>query len=70
KSTTFGLNTESSYDWEANEWTVPINLTVSQLIKVGKQPISLQGGYRNYVDAPKGGPDWGLRFQATFLFPK
>ena len=70
KSTTFGLNTESSYDWKASEWTVPINLTLSQLIKVGKRPISLQAGYRNYVDAPKGGPDWGLRFQVTLLFPK
>jgi hypothetical protein len=49
---------------------VPINLTVSQLVRFGKQPISLQAGYRNYVDAPDGGPDWGLRFQVTFLFPK
>ena len=68
--TTFGLNTESSYDWEAEEWTVPINVTVSQLIKVGKQPISLQVGYRNYVDSPNDVMDWGLRFQVTFLFPK
>lgn len=67
--TTLGLNTESSYDWEAKEWTVPINVTVSQLVKVGKQPISFQVGYRNYVDAPTGGPDWGLRFQVTLLFP-
>ena len=68
--TTLTANTESSYDWTAEEWTVPVNLTVSQLVKVGKQPISLQVGYRNYLDAPKGGPDWGLRFQVTFLFPK
>jgi hypothetical protein len=68
--TTLSVNTESSYDWTAEEWTVLINLTVSQLVKVGKQPISLQVGYRNYVDAPPGGPDWGLRFQVTFLFPK
>ena len=68
--TTFGVNTESSYNWKTEQWTVPINLTVSQLIKAGKQPISLQAGYRNYVETPTGGPDWGLRFQATFLFPK
>lgn len=69
-NTSYGVNTESSYDWEAEEWTVPINLTVSQLTKFGKQPVSLQAGYRNYVDTPTGGPDWGLRFQVTFLFPK
>jgi hypothetical protein len=68
--TTFGLNTESTYDWEASQWTVPINATVSQLLKFGKQPVSFLLGYRNYVDAPTGGPDWGLRFQVTFLFPK
>jgi len=33
--TTFGLNTESAYDWEHSQWTVPINLTVSQLLKIG-----------------------------------
>lgn len=68
--TTLGVNTESTYNWEAEEWTVPVNLTLSQLLKVGKQPIQLQLGYRNYVDTPSGGPDWGLRFQVTFLFPK
>ena len=39
--TTFGLNTESTYDWHNSQWTVPINLSVSQLIKVGKMPVSL-----------------------------
>ncbi len=68
--TTLGLNTESSYDWRTKDWTVPINVTLSQMLKIAEKPISLQIGYRNYVDAPKGGPDWGLRFQITFLFPK
>lgn len=41
KFTTFGINTESVYDWENRQWTVPLNATVSQLLKIGKQPISL-----------------------------
>ena len=68
--TTFGLNTESTYDWKNSQWTVPINLTVSQLLKLGNQPISLQLGGRYYAEKPDGGPDWGLRFNVTFLFPK
>jgi hypothetical protein len=68
--TTFGLNTESTYDWENSQWTVPVNVTVSQLLKVANQPISLQLGGRYYAEAVKGGPDWGLRFAVTFLFPK
>jgi len=33
--TPFGLNTESTYDWANSQWTVPINVTVSQLLKIG-----------------------------------
>jgi len=40
------------------------------LLKIGQQPISIQLGYRYYVDGPNGGPDWGLRFAVTLLFPK
>jgi hypothetical protein len=68
--TTLSINTESTYNWPAEEWTVPINLSVSQLIKFGKQPISLQVGYRYYADSPNDALDWGLRCQVTFLFPK
>jgi hypothetical protein len=68
--TTFGLNTESTYDWEHSQWTVPVNATVSQLLKIGDQPISLQVGGRYYAERPRGGPDWGLRFAVTFLFPR
>lgn len=68
--TTFGVNTESTYDWTSDQWTVPVNLTVQQLLKIAGQPVALQVGYRSYIDAPAGGPDWGLRFGVTLLFPK
>ena len=67
--TTVGLNTESTYDWRSDQWTVPLNLTVSQLLKIGKLPVQFQVGGRWYADAPDGGPDWGLRFAVTFLLP-
>lgn len=70
KYTTFSVNTESTYDWQSDQWTVPLNFAVQQLLKIGKQPIALQVGYRYYADRPSGGPDWGLRFTITFLFPK
>jgi hypothetical protein len=68
--TTFGLNTESTYDWQNSQWTVPLNVSVSQLLKLGKQPIQLALGAKYYAEGPKDGPDWGLRFTITFLFPK
>lgn len=68
--TTWGGNSESTFNWENDQWTVPFNLTVSQLLKLGKQPVSLQLGGRYYAEKPDGGPDWGLRFTVTLLFPK
>jgi hypothetical protein len=67
---TFGVNTESTYDWTARQWTVPLNFMVSQLVRIASQPIQFQVGVRTYADRPDGGPDWGLRFAVTFLFPK
>jgi hypothetical protein len=69
--TTFGVSTESTYDWESEQWAVPLNATVSQLLLVGGMPISLQGGIRYWAEAPEYGPEGvGYRFQVTLLFPK
>jgi hypothetical protein len=69
--TSFGINTESTYNWETDEWSVPVNLTVTQLLKFGPQPISLQAGARYWAESTDSGPEgWGLRFTVTFLFPK
>ena len=70
KFTTFGVNIESTYDWENRQWTVPLNASVSQLLKFGKQPVQFSLGARYYAEKPDGGPDWGLRFAVTLLFPK
>lgn len=69
--TTFSLNTESTFDWENDEWSVPVNVIVSQLLKLGRLPIQIGAGARYWADSPEGGPeDWGARVQLTFLFPK
>jgi len=70
KLVTYGLNTESTYNWQTNEWSVPINATVSKLTKFGKQLVSIGGGVRYWAKSPDGGPDgWGLRLSITYLFP-
>jgi len=70
KHTTFGFNTESTYDLENQQWTAPLNLFVTQLVKIGKLPVSFQFGGRYYAENPTGGPDWGLRFAMTLVFPE
>lgn len=70
KFTTFMINTESTYDWKNSAWTVPINLTATQMLRIGGQPLTLQAGARYWAESPQGGPEgWGFRFAVTFLFP-
>lgn len=67
---TFTLNTESTYDWKAEKWSVPINFQVSKLVKFDKQPVSLSAGIRYWAASPNNGPrGWGPRVGLTFLFP-
>jgi len=70
KGRTVSLNAESTYDWNGGQWSVPVNVGYSMVTKFGDQRVSLQGGARYYVEAPEGGPEWGLRFALTLLFPK
>lgn len=67
---TLTLNSEATYDWTGSQWVVPLNATLSQVLKVGDQMLSLAGGVRGYVVSPSNGPDWGVRFTLTLLFPK
>ena len=68
---TFSLNTESTYNWEADDWSVPINFLVTKLVVVDKQPVSLGAGVRYWAASPGGGPDgFGVRAVVTLLFPK
>lgn len=70
-ATTFALQTESTYNWKSEEWTVPINAIVSQVLKLGDQLIQLKLGARYWADAPDSGPEgWGLKAGIVFLFPK
>jgi hypothetical protein len=67
--TTFTLNTEATYDWNESQWTVPLNLSVSQVFKIGSQPVSAAIGGRYYADGPSGAPEWGARLVFTLLYP-
>jgi hypothetical protein len=69
--TTIGLNLESTYDWESEQSSVPVNLTVSQLLKTGNQLFQVGAGVRYWFESPDIAADgWGLRLQLTLLFPQ
>jgi hypothetical protein len=71
--TTFTLSSESTANWNNTpgdaKWTVPLIFQISQILRIGKQPISLQIGGKYYADSPRYGPDWGVRFALTLLYP-
>ena len=69
---TFTLNSESTYYWLTEEWSVPVNAMVSKLVHLDKQPVSLELGARYWLVTPEdAGPnDWGVRAAVTFLFPE
>lgn len=60
-------------NWEAdsdNTWLVPVGGGVGKILRLGDQPVnvSLQAYYN--VVTPDFGPDWTLRIQVQFLFPR
>ena len=69
---TFSLNTESTYNWETKEWSVPINAVVSKIVKFDKLPVQFFAGIRYWVASPDevGPTGWGARWGVTFLLPK
>jgi hypothetical protein len=69
--TTLAILTESTYDWEAEQWSVPLIALVAQMFKIGPQVFQIALGAKYWAEAPDGGPEGlGLRVQLTLLFPK
>ncbi len=69
--TTLAVQTESTYDWENEAWSVPLIVQAAQMFKVGPQILQFAAGAKYWAESPDNGPDgWGFRAQLTFLFPK
>ena len=66
---TFSIQSETTYDWEAEAWAVPINASVSKLANIGGRPVNFQGGLGYWLESPDGGPEgWRFRLQVQFVF--
>ena len=60
-------------DWEnpsGDEWVVPVGGGFGKLHRIGKLPVNISLAAYSNIEKPPGGPDWQLRFQFQFLFPK
>lgn len=69
---TLAVNTESTGNWEVDEeqWTVPINVVVSKVLRLGPFPFQIGAGAGVFAAAPEGGPSWKLRTQFVLLLPR
>lgn len=68
---TASLQSETTYNWETEEWSIPVNFAVSKLVKFGKLPVSLQAGVGYWLESPDTGPEeFRFRLQANFILPK
>jgi hypothetical protein len=60
-------------NWEAdsgNRWTVPLGVGIGQIMRFGTQPVNLQASVYYNVERPDFAPQWNLRLQVQFMFPK
>lgn len=68
---TVSVQSESTYNWKTEKWSMPVNVAVSKLVRLGKLPLSLQAGVGYWAESPDAGPE-GFRFrlQANFVLSK
>ena len=68
---TASVQTETSYNWKSEQWSVPVNAALSKLVMFGRLPVSLQGGVGYWLESPDSGPE-GFRFrlQANFVLAR
>jgi hypothetical protein len=68
---TLSVQSETSYNWESEQWSVPVNIGLSKLVKIGKLPVGLQGGVGYWAESPENGPEgYRFRLQANIALPK
>jgi len=63
---TYGTSPIMTFDHEEDEWTVPLNLTVSKTIAIGGRPWKIGGELNYYIEQPdEFGPDWMVVFSVA-----
>jgi hypothetical protein len=68
---TFGLQTESTFNYDARRTSNQLSAPISKLVLVGDLPISLSAGPKYNASSVPGGPQgWGAVATVTFIFTK
>ena len=68
---TYSVNTETAYSWESEAWSVPLNVSVAKLSRIGSQLVQYKTGVRYWAEAPTSGPGGlGFKLGIVLLFPQ
>ena len=68
---TYSLQTETSYSWETEHWSVPINAAVAKLSRIGSQLVQYKAGTRYWAESPDSRPEGlGFKLGIVLLFPR
>jgi len=68
---TASVQSETTYNWKDEQWSIPVNVAVSKLVRFGQLPVALLGSVGYWVDSPAKGPEgWRIRLQANIVLPK
>ena len=58
-----GTGPSITYDWESEEWTVPVQFNFGKTITIGARPWKLSAEINYYADKPDAfGPEWMVGF--------
>lgn len=55
-----------NYDWESEQWTIPLSLSASKTVKIGNTPTKIELEVNYYVEQPDAfGPKWMVSLNFT-----
>jgi hypothetical protein len=60
-------------NWKAangQQWTIPLGISIGQILKIGEQPLNLQAGFYYNVEHPDDASRYQVRLLLMFMFPK
>ena len=65
------LHVPATYNFHAQQWTVPVSLTVEKLVSFQSMPVTITFGVRYWAEGPDSAPhDLAFRFGLTLVLPK
>jgi hypothetical protein len=66
----YGTSPIMNYDWRSDDWTIPLNLTVSKTTQIGGLPVKLELEANYYIEQPDAfGPQWMIGLNITPVVP-